>query len=352
MIQSLTLKNFQAWDNVSIPLSPITVIIGETNAGKSSLLRALASVLFNAMEGQGMVRHGASVAEVTLETDDNHVITWSRGLNVNRYVLDGHVYDKPGRVVPLPVQDALQIHELEFDGETVRLQWAPQMDAPFLLSDSGVKATRMLGVAGNAAVVAQAARLAQQEVKGRQDDLRAASNQLASLTSQLEAFGDLTVAETLAVGLRLALQSIAELADRRRALQDVHDRHLATQPRRQAVARHLTAAQTLIDRLQRLEILQGRRRMLAEGQVVGQRKSAVSDRLQRATALTERHQALVRSAEIQALFAAYIAANAERSKLQECLDQATVNLSDCRTHHERLLADMTCPTCGRVKDSA
>lgn len=352
MIRSLSLKNFQAWSDVEIELSPITVIIGETNAGKSSLLRGLACVLFNALEGQGMVRQGASVAEVTLETAEGHVITWARGTNVNRYTLDGQLYDKPGRVVPMPVQEALEIHELEFDGETVRLQWAPQMDAPFLLSDSGAKATRMLGVAGNAAVVAQAARLAHQETRDQQDALRSASVQLEGLKAQLESFQDVEAAEPIAEALRGALKASQEVVARRQALRQLYDRHVAAQPRREQATRQLSTASELVERLRDWGALEQRRQVLSSGLPLAQRREQLVGRASNAEQLVEAWRQRHRMEELKTLFAAVQALTVRKTKLREDVDYALVQQAFCYQEHEKLVASMTCPTCGRVKEAA
>jgi DNA repair protein SbcC/Rad50 len=352
VIRSLSLKNFQAWSDVELELSPITVVIGETNAGKSSLLRGLACVLFNAFEGQGMVRQGASVAEVTLETEEGNIITWARGTNVNRYTLDGQLYDKPGRIVPVPVQEALQIYELEFDGETVRLQWAPQMDAPFLLSDSGVKATRMLGVAGNAAVVAQAARLAQQETKDQQDALRSASSQLESLKTQLDGFRELETAQPIADALRLSLTAADAVLLRRKALQDLYNRHTAALPRRDQATAQLAAAKDMAERLKALGVLHQRRDTLLSGVSLASRRERLTERVTLAARLQEAWQQRHRLEELKSLFTNALALQTRADERRDGMDQAVIHLDFCREEHEKLVASMTCPACGRVKEAA
>lgn len=352
MIRSLTLKNFQAWDSVTLDLSPITVIIGETNAGKSSLLRAVSCVLFNAIEGQAMVRHGATVAEVSLELEDGLLIGWARGANVNRYTVGNDVYDKPGRSVPPAVQDALQIHELEFDGEVVRLQWAPQMDAPFLLSDSGAKATRMLGVAGNAAVVAQAARIAQQETKSQQDALKAAVAQRDALSLRLESFKNVEAAAPIAEALRQAVQQLAETADRYRALRELHDQHQAARPRRHRLDQSLQDAEALVDRLQRFTHTTWKLGALVSGQAVLDRRRVLSEQLVLAESLQEAWRQTVRLQEIQDTLISAASIHASKSTLLDNLDLAMEHYDHCYSSHQDLVESMTCPTCGRVKEVA
>lgn len=352
MIRTLKLTNFQAWPSVELPLSPITVIIGETNAGKSSLLRGLACVLFNAFEGQGMVRQGATTAEVELTLEEGRVIRWSRGQNVNRYQLDDLVLDKPGRAVPSAIQQALQIHELEFDGEVVRLQWAPQMDAPFLLADSGAKATRMLGVAGNAAVVAQAARLAQQETKSQADAFRAATAQLEQLTTQLSTYADVEVAAPIAQDLRAAMAAHAAAVTRRQTLEELATLQAALAPQRQALELRHRQASTLTTSLQQWIALDQRQTVLAGGIGLTTKRQGAATKAGQAQQLVAAWEQVRRLEELRGLFTAALDHQARHADLQARLTDATAQLDLARTEHTALVTSMTCPTCGRVKEAA
>jgi energy-coupling factor transporter ATP-binding protein EcfA2 len=352
MLRSLSLRNFQAWSKADIELSPITVVIGETNAGKSSLLRGLACVLFNAMEGQGMIRQGATVAEVTVETAEGSTISWHRGQSVNRYQVDEQLYDKPGRAVPQPVQDALQIQELEFDGEVVRMQWAPQMDAPFLLADSGAKATRMLGVAGTAAVVAQAARLAHQETRDNQDALRSAATQLAALQGQAETFGDVAAAEPVAEALRRALQDVADLRERRETLEQLYLRQMASAPvRTEARVRQAHAAR-LVECLRAWIVVRDRVEMLVAGTDLAARCSTAQQHLGSAETLVALARQRHRLEELKSLFGQAATAWETATELRGSLQIAVDDLHIRRIAHEELVASKTCAACGRVQEAA
>lgn len=352
MIRRLRLFNFQAWPEVDLPLSPITVIIGETNAGKSSLLRALASVLFNAFEGQGMVRQGATLAEVELELEEGSVIRWARGNGVNRYTLDGHLLDKPGRAVPAAVQDALQIRELEFDGEVVRLQWAPQMDAPFLLSDSGAKATRMLGVAGNAAVVAQANRLAQQETRQEQDALRASETQLAQLRQQLESFADVVAAEPMAADLRATLRNYDDLKARRAVVQELSDIQDKLGPAKALLQQRQLTAQHLAHTSRHLTRLLETRKWMSDGRAAQARVQALQARLALADGLKDAWTQVCRLEDMRRELEASHATFMNLAATQERLAQAKDRLDACRVVYDAEVSALTCPACGRLKDAA
>jgi len=63
------------------PAKGLTVLIGPNNCGKSAVVSAL-DTLCNNPSGDYMLRHGKKEAQVTVETDDNHIITWpAKGRN-------------------------------------------------------------------------------------------------------------------------------------------------------------------------------------------------------------------------------------------------------------------------------
>lgn len=173
MLSKLIIQDFQSWKSLELELSPVVVIVGETDSGKSAILRAFSAVLFNALEGASFVKKGASRASITVTTDSGDAVTLERGASVNRYVLNGKTLDKIGRDVPAAVSSALQIEEVVFEeGGSLTLQFQPQMDAPFLLTDQGVRATRLLGSVSKVATLYKAARVAGQRSKDTSSSLK------------------------------------------------------------------------------------------------------------------------------------------------------------------------------------
>jgi DNA repair exonuclease SbcCD ATPase subunit len=352
MLRSIELRNFQAWAHLKLPLSPVTVIIGETNAGKSSILRGLSCVLFNSMEGQAMVKSGANLTEVVVATDDGHEVTWSRGNNVNRYTLNGQLYDKPGRSVPTPVQEALRIHELEFDGETVRLQWAPQMDAPFLLADSGAKATRMMGVAGNAAVVADAARLSQQEARSQQDALRSASTQRTQLAGLLEGFADVAIAEPVASDLRHRLGELERAQQKRGELEAAQRLYESLAPERARVTARQAAAHALTEALTQWRELHLRRSSLEAGAEIAARSRVMDERLATAKALLETWGQRARLEEVRDLCRVYMQVSSGVQVVRQRLVRSEEGRDAAKAAYDEVVLALTCPTCGRIEEAA
>ncbi len=170
MISKVKINDFQSWKSLDLDLSAVNIIVGETNKGKSSILRALSAVLFNSIEGSSFVRKGSDNSRIEVLVD-GHEIVLEKGKGCNRYLVDGLLLDKIGRAVPDPVQSALGAYEIELGEDRLQLQYQPQMDAPFLLSDQGVRATRLLGSVSKAGLLYQAAKLCGQKRKETTQEL-------------------------------------------------------------------------------------------------------------------------------------------------------------------------------------
>ena len=121
----LTLINFQKHEHETFDLSsPIVSFSGRTNAGKSSVLRALRWLCLNQPRGDAWaLRWGAKEVKVILEID-GHTITRSSG-QANLYNLDGKDFKAFGADVPDPIAKILNVDEINFSN---------QMDSPFWFS--------------------------------------------------------------------------------------------------------------------------------------------------------------------------------------------------------------------------
>lgn len=98
-LQKLRLKNFQRHDKFVVEFDPfVTTIVGSTNAGKSSIVRALRWIFLNRPSGDSFVRHGRTETSVTA-TIDGVKLKRSKG-DENLYELDGKQYKAFGTTVP------------------------------------------------------------------------------------------------------------------------------------------------------------------------------------------------------------------------------------------------------------
>jgi len=113
----------------------VNVIVGESDVGKSSIVRAFTWLFTNRPVGNAFLTHGAKSTKVVLETDD-HTITKTKGKGQNKYEIDGEVLKAIKQDVPEEIVNALSIKP--------EVSLMRQMDSPFLLSASSGEVARHL----------------------------------------------------------------------------------------------------------------------------------------------------------------------------------------------------------------
>jgi exonuclease SbcC len=135
MIERILYRNFQAHDSTDITLDPgVTVIVGRTDKGKSSLIRGLAFLAFNRPAGSSLIKRGTSTASVQAKIDGK-VLARVRGKKKNLYKLDGKSYNAFSTKVPIPIEQFLALDEDNFQF---------QIDSPYLLTESAGAAAKKL----------------------------------------------------------------------------------------------------------------------------------------------------------------------------------------------------------------
>lgn len=117
-IEYIEVKNFQAHESERIEFDPtLTTIIGITDAGKSSLLRAVRWVALNVPNGDSFIRYGSNGAECTLGIDGHRITRRRMSNGENKYILDGDEFVSFGSSVPDRIQKLLQVDRINFVGQ-------------------------------------------------------------------------------------------------------------------------------------------------------------------------------------------------------------------------------------------
>lgn len=137
MIQKLKIRNFQAHRNLEIEFGPhVTSIVGSSDKGKSSIIRALKWVNDNRPRGDSFIRHGKKQATVIITTDSGAVKRKkSKSKTKNLYQLDDQEFKAFGNDVPEAISTALNLSDINFQG---------QHDSPFWFNDSAGGVSRQL----------------------------------------------------------------------------------------------------------------------------------------------------------------------------------------------------------------
>lgn len=209
MLESLTVKNFQVHRKTVARFDPrVTTFIGENDAGKSSLLRALRWVCLNKAPTNPM-RFGADFMSVRLMFDDGQKVVRRRDSEGNHYSLDGKKFKAFGTEVPEEIAKLLNVGEVNFQKQNDPLFW--------FASSPGEVSRQLnqivdLGIIDDAmANIATQVRTAKTEVQIRQADLANARGNKERLSSVVELDEALQEVERLETNYQTLHEDVASL---------------------------------------------------------------------------------------------------------------------------------------------
>ena len=132
MIQKLEIQNYQAHQNTTLNFSPgVNAIIGQSDSGKTSILRALRWVIENRPGGDAFRSSWGGKTSVKITTGQNVIERVKDKTTINTYALSTGKEDLSfaamGTSVPEEVQNALDINQINYQN---------QLDRPFLLDST------------------------------------------------------------------------------------------------------------------------------------------------------------------------------------------------------------------------
>lgn len=181
------LTDFQSLKTADVELGNFTAIVGPSNLGKSALVRAIRSLVYNA-PAPGLVREGATKFIAKASFSDGSSIQLTKGKSVSEYVIQhagGEAIKHAKAGVKAP--------------EEVTTHWAlpdftitSQHDAPFLLNEPASAVAKRLGELTNAAMLMEAVREANQRRTAALADEKARLRECQETRDELETHRGLT----------------------------------------------------------------------------------------------------------------------------------------------------------------
>lgn len=201
-IKSLKLINFQSHRETQINFHQgLTVILGQTDQGKSAIIRALKWVLYNEPRGTDFITAGCKHCRVELEMQDGSIIIRERDGQRNRYILrqDGNeqIFEGFGNTVPLEIVKAHGIPKIYIDRDaTSAVNLAEQLEPPFLISESGSNRAKALGRLVGIHIIDAAQRTTIKDLADAQQRYKLLEKDIAALTDELQSYNSIdTLAE-------------------------------------------------------------------------------------------------------------------------------------------------------------
>jgi len=197
VIKSIDLKNFQSHRKSSLKLSEgVNVIKGQSNSGKSSIVRALRWLLLNKPQGGAFKSVFSKPKEaVAVTVDDSRcTVTRFRDPSENGYVVGGNKLTAVRNDVPLEVSSVLNLSEINLQS---------QHDGYFLLQESAGEVARRFNDLAGLGIIDFSIKLANAEVLKETNALSVLKNQLANYEEQIAIY----------LGLDSVADEVAALAE-------------------------------------------------------------------------------------------------------------------------------------------
>lgn len=198
MINRIRLKNFQAHADTTLDFDKgVNIIVGRSDQGKSSIIRALRWVVENRPTGTAFRKYGTDVTEVTL-TIDGKDITRKRSDKINSYIFGEEEYKALRSDVPTAISEALNFGIANIQ---------TQHEQYFLLQGSSGDAAKTINQIANLQIIGETIRNANSYVAAASHRVQTAEEVLAKAKS------DVTELEWT-VPLMEAVQKAQDLADK------------------------------------------------------------------------------------------------------------------------------------------
>lgn len=193
IITHLRIRDFQSIREAQLDLAEWTSLIGESDTGKSAVLRALRALVTN-RRGDTFIRHGAREAIVAVTLADGTEIEWRKargrsGTYLLRRGIEEQVYEKTGNAPPEAIEQALRM-AVDVDGEPVMPGLQLQHDPPFLLADTPRRRAMILGEFDGTNILLAADGTLRSERTQQQRTAASARADAERITSELDAYSD------------------------------------------------------------------------------------------------------------------------------------------------------------------
>lgn len=207
MIKNLTINQFQSHKDSEFEFCPgVNVIVGSSDRGKTSVLRALKWLIFNRAPGDFVshwIEKGQS-ALVQAELDDGTIVGRELDGRTNSYHLTGYeeAFTAFGKQIPEAVERALNMSELNFQS---------QHDPPFLLSASSGEVARTLNQVANLSKIDTSLKWIGKQKRKTWSDLEHAKEEMRASKEALGALPDLGPVEVKMKRLRAIAERQKEI---------------------------------------------------------------------------------------------------------------------------------------------
>lgn len=216
IITSVEIENFQSHEKTVVNFKDgLNAIIGESNSGKTSILRAIRWCLDNDPHGSDFITTGKNDCSVTVIFDDNTKITRSRTrTDSGSYDVTGKTIQPDGTItlwtqtykgfsnnVPIEVSNIHQMPKINLTKDIcTHLNMMSQLDGPFLVTESPQVKAAIIGRLTGTQIIDLAVKETNKKILSNSKEIKFFKDQKESKLIELNKFnlqGDIEVLNAL-----------------------------------------------------------------------------------------------------------------------------------------------------------
>lgn len=188
-IESIMIKGFQSHINSTFHLSPgLTVITGPTDSGKTAIIRAIRWIVFGEPSGETFVNETVGEATVEITLTNQACVTKNRRRGKTVYGItypDNTVQFFETAAVPDEVTALLETTKQTFGDFETALNFAYQLEAPFLISEPPSAGAKVLGKIAGTEVVDLAVKAVAKETYAARQEISTAKKEIERIEADL-----------------------------------------------------------------------------------------------------------------------------------------------------------------------
>jgi len=260
MQTTIELKDFQAHGYTSLTLrGGFMCVVGPTDSGKSSIVRALRWALYDSLRGTRHIRNGQHTAKVVLGFPDV-VVGRVKGKEGNRYRVNDSWLDSVGVGVPPEVSKASKISVLSADKDVeLELNVSQQLHPAFMVMESDSVKAKFVNMLTGGHVFDAAVRETNRLLKDHESKRQQTVMLLESNQASLKRFDHLDDREQKLKTLKLWMERLTTVTNLMVMIQDSVSVLESTKKQMTSVASRLTNVSGVVDyvqsRIERMEHL-------------------------------------------------------------------------------------------------
>lgn len=197
-ITGVHLKNFECHKDKKVDfVNGLNVILGETNSGKTAILRGIYWVLYDKPGGTGNIRTGARFCSVEVSFSNGYKVTRRRtNSSAGTYTIespDGSKEEYKGfnNNIPVEVLNVMQMPEVFISGNKYRFNIASQLEGPFLISNTPSERIALIGSLVNAERLDKAISIYKNKRNIVKRDIGNVEEQIEKIDNEIKVLGDI-----------------------------------------------------------------------------------------------------------------------------------------------------------------